>query len=189
MKNLKLWIAAITILAGSFTTNAQNTKKVNTTESKIIWTGKKVTGKHTGTIDLKSGDLVFNNKKLVGGNFVMNMNTISATDLSGEYKTDLDNHLKADDFFGVEKFPTASLALKSIGTKSKNTYVVTADLTIKGITKPITFDIVITKNTAATKLIIDRTKYDIKFNSGNFFENLGDKTIDDNFELVVKLKY
>jgi polyisoprenoid-binding protein YceI len=118
------------------------------------------------------------------------MNSINTTDLkAGEGKEKLDGHLKADDFFGVEAHPTATLAFKSIGVKSKNTYTVNADLTIKGITKPITFDMVVNKDTATTKLAVDRTKYGIKYGSGSFFEGLGDKTISDNFDLSVSLKF
>ena len=73
-------------------------------------------------------------------------------------------------FFGVEKFKTATLVFKNISTKSKTSYTVTADLTIKGITKPVTFDIAINGNSASTVVKIDRTKYDIKYGSGSFFQ-------------------
>ena len=117
------------------------------------------------------------------------MTSINTTDLTGKSKENLDGHLKADDFFGTEKFPTATLVFKTIGEKAKNVYAVTADLTIKGITKPVSFELTTTANSASTKFNIDRTKYDIKYNSGNFFENLGDKTISDEFELAVVLKF
>ncbi|MFZ0598108.1 MAG: YceI family protein [Flavobacterium sp.] len=110
--------------------------------------------------------------------------------VTGEYQGKLNGHLKADDFFGTEKFPTAKLVFKKIGTtKTANVYAVTADLTIKGITKPVTFDLTVNPNSATTAFKVDRTKYDIKYNSGNFFENLGDKTINDDFELAVALKF
>jgi polyisoprenoid-binding protein YceI len=117
------------------------------------------------------------------------MTSLTATDLTGEYQGKLNGHLKADDFFGTDKFPTAKLTFKTIKTKATNVYTVTADLTIKGITKPVTFDITVNENTATTAFKVDRTKYDIKYNSGNFFENLGDKTINDDFELAVALKF
>jgi polyisoprenoid-binding protein YceI len=97
--------------------------------------------------------------------------------------------LKADDFFGTEKFPTATLVFKKIATKGANLYAVTADLTIKGITKPVTFDLATTANSASTKFNVDRTKYDIKYNSKSFFESIGDKAIYDDFELEVALKF
>lgn len=188
MKNFKT-IAVALIAVVSFSLNAQTTKKVDAQKSKIEWTGKKVTGQHNGTIALKDGALVFKGDKLAGGNFTVNMTSINTTDLTGEYKGKLDGHLKSEDFFGVEKFPTATLVFKTLADKGNNVYTVTADLTIKGITNPITFDITTNNGTAITKLIVDRTKYDIKYGSGSFFDNLGDKTIYDDFELDVTLNY
>lgn len=187
MRNLKTIAVALVALV-SFTVNAQ-TKKIDATKSGIVWTGKKVTGSHTGTISLQSGNLVFKKKLVKGGSFVVDMTTINTTDLSGKGKESLDGHLKADDFFGVEKFKTATLVFKNISTKNKNNYTVTADLTIKGITKPITFDLAVTGNTATATLNVDRTKYDIKYGSGSFFSDLGDKTINDEFELKVNLAW
>jgi len=189
MKNLKSIALALIVALGTLTATAQTTKKVDPAASTINWVGKKVTGEHKGTINLKEGALVFKGKKLVGGNFTADMNSINTTDLEGKMKANLDGHLKADDFFGVEHFPTATLVFKSIGEKAKNIYTVTADLTIKGITKPITFEMVVNKKVASTKLAIDRTKYDIKYGSGSFFEGLGDKTISDNFDLIVNLTF
>ena len=117
------------------------------------------------------------------------MTSLTATDLTGEYQGKLNGHLKADDFFGTDKFSTATLVFKKIVTKKPNTYTVTGDLTIKGITKPVTFDLATTANTASTAFKIDRTKYDIKYGSGSFFDSLGDKAINDDFDLVVALKF
>ncbi len=187
MKNFKSIALALVALV-SFAVNAQ-TKKVNVSKSTINWVGKKVTGAHEGTIALKEGALVFKGKKVVNGNFTVDMTTINTTDLSGKGKTSLDGHLKSDDFFGVEKYPTATLVFKTIGEKGKGVYAVTADLTIKGITHPIKFDLTVGANTASTILKVDRTKYDIKYGSGSFFSDLGDKTINDEFELTVKLAF
>ena len=187
MKNFKS-IALALVAFVSFAVNAQ-TKKVPVSKSTINWVGKKVTGAHEGTIALKEGALVFKGKKVVNGNFTVDMTTINTTDLSGKGKANLDGHLKSDDFFGVEKFPTATLVFKTIGEKGKGVYAVTADLTIKGITHPIKFDLTVGANTASTTLKVDRTKYDIKYGSGSFFDNLGDKTINDEFELKVKLVF
>nr|WP_294938877.1 YceI family protein [uncultured Flavobacterium sp.] len=190
MKQLKSIALALVVALGSFSTTAQTTKKVDAAKSKIIWVGKKVTGEHSGVIDLKEGALVFNGKKLTGGTFTVDMKSITVTDLeAGKGKEKLEGHLKADDFFGSEKFPTSKLVFKTITAKSINTYTVTADLTIKDITKPITFDIVVNKNVATTKLVIDRTKYDIKYASKSFFESIGDRAIYDDFELNVTLKF
>lgn len=188
MKNLKTIALALVVALSSVSINAQ-TKKVDVKSSTVKWVGKKVTGEHSGTVNLKDGALVFKGKKLAGGTFTVDMTSINATDLSGEYQGKLNGHLKADDFFGTEKFPTAKLVFKTIGAKATDVYTVTADLTIKGITKPVTFDITVNGNTATTAFKVDRTKYDIKYNSGNFFENLGDKTINDDFELTVALKF
>lgn len=188
MRNLKSIALALVIALGTLTASAQTTKKVDASKSKVLWLAKKVGGQHSGDIALKEGALVFNGKKLVGGNFVVDMKTINTTDLQGEYKGKLDGHLKADDFFAVEKFPTSTLVFKSIGAKAANTYTVTADLTIKGITAPVTFDIVANKGVANATVMIDRTKYDIKYASKNFGA-LADKAIDDEFELKVNLKY
>lgn len=188
MKNLKFAALAI---AFAFTTNisAQTAKKINTNESKVNWVGKKLTGQHSGTINLKEGSLVFKGKNLVGGNFTVDMTTINTTDLkAGEGKENLDGHLKADDFFGVEKFPMATLVFKKIGVKSPNVYVVNADMTIKGITKEVNFDLAFNKKTATTKFMVDRTQYGIKYKSKSVFSDLGDKFVDDNFELAVNLK-
>ncbi|MES2810872.1 MAG: YceI family protein [Bacteroidota bacterium] len=188
MKNLKSIALALVVALGTLTATAQTSKKVDASKSKVLWLAKKVGGQHNGDIVLKEGTLIFNGKKLVGGNFTVDMTTINTTDLQGEWKGKLDGHLKADDFFGVEKFPTSTLVFKKIGLKKGNTYTVEADLTIKGITAPITFDIVANKGVANATLMIDRTKYDIKYASKNFGA-LADKAIDDEFELKVQLKY
>lgn len=189
MRNLKTIAVALVTLV-TFTLNAQQTKKIDAAKSGIVWTGKKVTGSHTGTIAIQSGALVFTGKVLKGGTFTVDMTTISTTDLKpGQGKESLDKHLKAEDFFGVEKHKTANLVFITISAKGKGVYSVTADLTIKGITKPIAFDITVKGNTATTTLKVDRTKYDIKYGSGSFFSDLGDKTISDEFELKVNLAW
>jgi polyisoprenoid-binding protein YceI len=188
MKNLKSLVLAIAVLTTA-TISAQ-TKKVDASGSKIAWVGKKVTGKHEGTISIKEGSLVFKKNMLAGGTVVVDMSSIIVTDLeSGKGKESLEGHLKDNDFFGTEKFPTAKIVFKSIGVKSKGVYAVTADLTIKGITNPVKFDLTTTANSAIANVVVDRTKYDIKYNSGNFFQNLGDKTISDDFDLAVSLKF
>lgn len=188
MKNLKTIALALLVAFGTTVATAQN-KKINVEKSKINWVGKKLTGEHSGTITFKEGTLVFTKNKLKGGSFTVDMTSINTTDLTGDYKKNLDGHLKADDFFGVEKHPTAKLDFKLISDNGDGTYNVTADLTIKGITNPITFLIAVKGNTAIAKLNVDRTKYDIKYKSKNFFENLGDNVINDEFELTVNLQF
>ena len=189
MNNLKSIALALVVVLSTVTVSAQ-IKNVDVSKSSISWTGKKVTGKHEGTVNLKDGNLVFKGKALVGGTFNVDMTSLTVNDLkAGQGKEKLEGHLKSADFFSTDKFETATLVFKKVSPKSANVYTVNGDLTIKGITNPVTFDLATTANTASANVKIDRTKYDIKYNSGNFFENLGDKVINDNFDLAVALKF
>ncbi len=182
---------ALSFLAFTATTLASaQTKKIDASKSNITWVGKKVTGSHEGNIKFNEGTLDFKGSKLTGGKFVVNMTSIIVTDLKpGEGKEKLEGHLKADDFFGTEKFPTGTLVFTKVAAKQNGLYSVTGDLTLKGITKPVTFDLIVKGTKANTALVIDRTKYDIKYGSGSFFDNLGDKAIYDNFDLAVELTF
>ncbi|MFS4457239.1 YceI family protein [Maribacter sp. 2304DJ31-5] len=163
-------------------------KEVNVSKSTITWKGYKVGGSHEGTIALKSGHLMVEGKKLTGGEFVVDMSTISNSDMTaGNGKEKLEGHLKSDDFFGVEAHPTAKLVFASAKPFNKNSYTVTGNLTIKGITKPVTLVVSLFENKATATLKVDRAKYNVKYNSGSFFDNLGDKLIYDEFDLVVNL--
>ncbi|QYA25549.1 YceI family protein [Gramella sp. MT6] len=189
MKNriLKGGIATVIVLTTVAFTNTK--KEVNVEASTVEWTGEKVTGSHNGTIKLESGHLMLEDEKIVGGEFVMDMSTITVTDLTGENKGKLEGHLKSEDFFGVEKHPTAKLIITSAASKGNGKYGIVGDLTIKNETHPITFDLVMNGDSATTNLTIDRSKYNVRYGSGSFFDNLGDKTIYDNFELDVNLKF
>ncbi len=188
MKHLKtIGIAVLALTFMSFT--ALKEKNVNVSESTINWTGEKVTGKHEGTINLKSGTLQFNDGTLTGGNFVVDMTTITVTDLSGGGKAKLEGHLKSDDFFGVANFKTATLNISNVSLSGDNVYDIEADLTIKGETHPIEFVLTTKGNTASATLKIDRTKYGIRYGSASFFDNLKDKAIYDEFTLDVNLKF
>ncbi|MDV7140909.1 YceI family protein [Maribacter sp. TH_r10] len=164
-------------------------KEVNTDESSVAWKAYKVTGSHNGTVALESGTLIFDDGKLTGGEFKVDMSSLICTDLEGEYKGKLEGHLKSDDFFGVATHPSSSLVFTKVEASGKNSYEVTGDLTIKGITKPVTFDVSIYGSKATATMKIDRTAYDVKYGSGSFFDNLGDKTIYDEFDLVVDLVF
>lgn len=189
MKNLKTIAIALLVAFSTAAVSAQ-TKKVDAAKSNVEWLGKKVTGQHNGTVKLKEGALVFSGKKLTGGTFTVDMNSITVTDLkAGEGKEKLEGHLKSPDFFGTEKFPTSKLVFKKIADKGNGVYTVTADLTIKESTNPVTFDVTVKGNTATAKVTIDRTKFDIKYGSGSFFDNLGDKAISDNFDITATLQF
>lgn len=162
--------------------------KIDKSNSKVKWNGKKVTGEHYGTIDLKSGNLVVDNNKIKSGTFTMDMTTIVCEDLTNEsINKKLVGHLKSEDFFSVDKFPGSTFVIKESEHKSGNTHSITGDLTIKGITHPVTFDtevVIDGKNLRAIgKIEADRTLYDIKFRSGRFFSDLGDNLIYDTFTL------
>lgn len=188
MKKLNSFVLALFVVFAFTKTEAQ-TKKIDLAKSKIVWTGKKITGQHQGTINFKEGYLVFKDNKVAGGNFTADMTSLTNTDQTGGSKAKLEGHLKSDDFFGVYNFKTSSLVFKSIGNKGNNIYFITADLTIKGITDTVQFELLVKDNTATAKVSIDRTKYDIKYGSGSFFEDLGDKTIYNDFDLDVNLVF
>jgi len=156
--------------------------------STITWTGKKVTGTHTGGVSLKSGSLEFKNHELVGGTFTIDMTTITCTDLHSKMGNKLIGHLNSGDFFVTDKHPEAHLVIKEISkSKEGSAYAINADLTIKGITKPVGFITEISEHSATAVITVDRTAYDIRYGSGSFFDDLGDKTIENDFQLSVNL--
>lgn len=190
MKKLLKSVFVLALFAGaSAFTTPKEVKEVKAEESTVTWKGYKVTGSHEGTITLKEGKLEFDGDQLTGGHFVADMTTLVSTDLTGEYKGKLEGHLKSDDFFGVENHPTAELKITEVKSSGKNSYSVTADLTVKGQTHPVTFDMSVYGSKATANVKIDRTKYDIRYGSGSFFDDLGDKTIYDEFDLVVDLQF
>jgi polyisoprenoid-binding protein YceI len=192
MKNsIKNSIAIILVafLTFSFTTIEDGKKEIDIQNSNVVWKGYKVTGSHQGVIAIKSGHLNFNNEKLVGGSFIIDMTTITSTDLEDDSKSQLEGHLKSDDFFGIEKFPTASLVFTKVKPTGKNGYTITGDLTIKGKTEQITFDLSVYGNKANTSLKIDRTKFDVRYGSTSFFDGLKDKAIYDEFDLVADIEF
>ncbi len=182
-------ILSVILLLFLYLNVTAQTKSINIYQSKVSWIGKKITGQHEGTINLKEGTLLFKNNTIVGGNFVVDMTTICNTDQTGKDKIKLEGHLKSSDFFNVSNFKTSKLVFKSISKKKNNSYAIKADLTIKGVTNPVFFNLFVKNKTASTKLIIDRTKYDIQYSTGSFFDDLGDQTIYDEFDLNVVLYF
>lgn len=162
--------------------------KVDNSKSTVKWKGTKVTGEHYGTIDFKEGNLTADGQKIKSGTFQINMESIVNEDLEDESTNQkLVGHLKSDDFFSVDKHPVSTFELKEVKHKAGNKYSLTGDLTIKGITHPVTFDATVDVNENQLKangnMELDRTLYDIKFRSGKFFSNLGDNLIHDTFNL------
>jgi polyisoprenoid-binding protein YceI len=166
----------------------ENTKfKIASAQSKIEWVGRKVTGSHNGTIDILDGELELNDGKIVGGQFVIDTTSIKILDIADPAtNAQFAGHLASDDFFSTQNYPKAHLEIISVNGKH-----IEGALTIKGITHPVGFDATITVGdgivTAVAKILVDRTKYGMKFRSGNFFQNLGDTLIYNDFELDIHL--
>lgn len=162
------------------------TFKVDTQLSSIDWIGRKVTGQHTGKIKISSGELLLNGKAVKGGSFVMDMTSISSD------SEKLTGHLKTDDFFSVEKNPTSKFQITKVTAAGNDRINVTGDLTIKGITEEITFPASVKKEgnsvvAVAKNVMVNRAKYDIRYGSKSFFNDIGNKAIDDEFELSINL--
>lgn len=187
-----LVLAFIAFITFAFTPRKAVNYKIDVNKSTIVWTGKKVTGEHTGNIKLKSGVLQHDGKVITGGAFDIDMTTISNTDLTdASYNQKLVGHLKSDDFFGVDKYPVANLKITEITYKGGDQYEIGGDLTIKGKTNKIKFPATVSADgkvlNAKSKITVDRSKYDVKYGSKSFFEGLGDKTIYDDFDLDINL--
>ena len=188
-----LCVNAAAIAGGPARSNAADkTLSIDTKASKVVWVGKKVTGEHTGTVPISSGTLILDKDKLKGGSFTLDTKSLTVTDLTdNDSNGKLTGHLKGNDFFAVEKYPQSKLDITLVTAKGAGVYDVTGKLTIKGITNDVTFPATVKADgkgaSATAKITVDRTKYDIKFRSTNFFENLGDKAISNDFVLDVNL--
>lgn len=161
-------------------------------QSNIDWTGRKIAGAHNGTINIKSGILMLEDEKLVGAKFTIDTTSIKILDVTDAgTNAQFAAHLASDDFFASEAFPTAVFETTSVTPITGNLYHIAGNLTIKGITAPVSFDITadigggIVKATG--KIIVDRTNYGMKFRSGNFFKDLGDNLIYNEFDLNVNI--
>jgi len=180
--------SATTLMAGG-----NHDFKIETSKSKVEWVGKKVTGQHNGDIKIKSGNLVVDGTTIKSGSFTIDMTSINTTDIDGEMKQNLDGHLKSKDFFNTAEHNTAMFEITSVEDKKEGvfTHVIKGNLTIKGITKEISFPAKIGIQghaiAAYAKFNVNRTDFDIKYGSGSFFEGLGDKAINDEFELQINL--
>ncbi|MCV6631716.1 MAG: YceI family protein [Flavobacteriaceae bacterium] len=187
MKKRFLNLVGVAVMLLSVVAVAQE-KAVDVAQSKLHWKGHKVTGEHSGDIQLKSGSLTFTDGKLQKGNFVVDMTTIAVTDIKGEMAKKLEGHLKNDDFFGVDKYQEATLKFDKVQAMGSD-YKVNGSITIKGITQPIVFTMSVNGNKANVRMKIDRTKFGIKYKSNSFFDGLKDKAIYDEFDLNAELVF
>ena len=172
------------ICFGTFLLSAQKTT-LNLEKSTLKWTGEQITSKtHYGSLQFKSGVVLFENGLITQGSFIVDMTTLSVEDLQGSSKGKLEGHLKSDDFFSIEKFNESSIVISS-STKIPNGLSVSGILTIKGTSHPIDFKMLMNDSS----LTFDRSKYNVTYGSGSFFENLGDKLILDSIKLETVLSF
>ncbi|MBP7497411.1 MAG: YceI family protein [Bacteroidales bacterium] len=188
----KLFLTVLVLLINTLILNAQN-YKADITKSDLYWKAEKIVGYHEGNISLKAGSLKIEKDKIISGSFTIDMNTIVCTDLKDkEYNDKLTGHLKSSDFFDVAKFNTATFTINKPVDISKAVTEIKGTLTIKGISKALNFKSNVIKEGNnyifnANSIIVDRTIYDIRYGSGSFFSNLGDKAIYDEFNIKLKL--
>ena len=185
-------IFALLLLAPTFGFAAVETMNISVPDSKITWTGRKVGGEHTGTVMFKSGQVKMDKGAIVGGEFVVDMTTITDNDLTDkEYNKKLVDHLRSDDFFSVDKFPTATYKIDSAKADGPNKFKLDGKFTIKGMPQsvPVMVELLKDKAGATGKASLDRTLWNIKFRSGKFYEKLGDKLIKDEFDLDLKISF
>ena len=162
--------------------------------SSIKWTGRELsTISHYGSLQMKDGSLTINTDGTVNGVIKIDMTTIDCEDLEGRSKASLERHLRSDDFFSVESHPIATLTFKSEGGMGAgNKLAFNGDLEIKGISHPISFESKVKsvdpKVNAIVDMTFDRSKYNVRFRSGTFFQNLGDKLIYDDIEISVDIR-
>lgn len=193
---LAMLFSTIILFATSASAN-EKTFVVLPSESSLSWIGKKVTGQHEGTVKIKSGSVKTKNDTITGGEFELDMNSITVTDIKDEKNNKkLLSHLLSDDFFATTPFPTAMFTLTKAArihdsTEGGVNYTLTGLLNIKGISQEISFPakIQIDKNEASADATIklDRTRWNIRYGSGKFFDNLGDKLIFDDFEVRLRI--
>jgi len=179
MKKLLLALSAFMFLTGS-----PMAAEIDVSKSSIKWKGSKVTGSnHFGQISPKSSSLSLKEGKIASGRVVLDMSSLTVEDIETEkYATKFLNHMKGDDFFQVAKFPTATLEIERVEGDQ-----MIGSLTIKGVTKPFSFPVTVEDGQYVGKTTFDRTKYGVIYKSGNFFQDLGDKVINDDVEVEFKI--
>ena len=165
---------------------------IESAQSNIDWVGRKVTGAHNGTISIKEGTLTLTDGKLAGGEFAIDTTSIKILDVADPAtNAQFAGHLASPDFFASEQYPEAKFVITLAEPAGENNYNIEGNLTIKGITRPVSFTAVVNNANgivnASGKVVVDRTLYDMKFRSGNFFKDLGDTLIYNNFDLNVSI--
>jgi polyisoprenoid-binding protein YceI len=188
MNKMKQTLAiAAMMVAGTLI--GQTTYQINTDESVVEWKGEKIVGNnHVGTLKFSEGSLGIKGDKITSGKFVVDMNTIQ----DGGGSTRLDGHLKSDDFFSVATYPTSELVITKVSNNKNGAAEVTASLTIKGKTETVTFPALVKMDgdnlLATAELTFDRSKFEVRYGSNSFFDNLGDKAIKNEIAISVRVK-
>ena len=162
-------------------------KSIDAESSTIEWTARKVGGEHHGTISVSEGEIQFANGSPIGGSFTIDMTSLTVTDLKpGKGKEKLEGHLSSDDFFSIATNPTATFVIQEVEANGDMGYLFIGDLTLKGITNPLSFAATMHEGGASAEISVDRTLYNVKYGSTKFGA-LADKAIYDNFDLKVNL--
>lgn len=182
--------------------NSAVTMAINTDNSLLEWVGTKPTGQHHGTVMIKSGELFLNDGKIEGGSFVMDMTSIKNEDLEDpEWNAKLVGHLNSSDFFNTSEFPVGKFEIAEVKNfegevkegEAKPTHTITGNLTIKDITRSVTFNAFVEMNENGFKahtaqFAIDRAEWDIRYKSKKFFDNLKDDFVSDEIGILIRIE-
>jgi len=191
MTFLATLVTAVLFSSFTYTNPVLEDKTIDIQKSTVEWKAYKVGGNHYGTVDIESGSVQLQDGVLVGGEFTMNMASIIVTDISGGGKKSLEGHLNSEDFFSTVKHKKAKLMITSVKYNENGRYEIQADVTIKNIKQAVTFEA--TGNfengnfSASAAIKLDRSKFDVRYGSPSFFDDLGDKVIYDDFEINVNI--
>lgn len=197
MKRLKHILLPIALLLTAGLHGQPQMKIIDAESSVIEWMGSKVSGRHVGILDLQEGYVEVDEDQVTGGRFIFDMRSIENTDMAaGTWKQKLETHLKGADFFDVAKYPTATFQVitatpSRLELPGETVYLISGDLTIKGITHVVNFEAIVdisdSETTARGDIIVDRTRYNMKYRSGKIYDGLGDKMIHDDFKVTFNL--
>lgn len=189
-KQLKPLLSICLVLMAFGASQAQILNQLSS-QSYLRWYGEELTGKtHFGNLSFEKAQINLQDGVITSGNFLVNMTSLTVEDLSGGGKAKLTRHLKSDDFFSVEKHPEAILTITQKAKVENGVQSLVGELTIKGIHHPVEFTMTLGENNSAkAQLTFDRSKYEVRFRSGSFFENLGDKLILDDIKLEAELQW